>query len=335
MSKDELRITLENYRVDEQTALYQQASVENVNAGCLTIVTSVIGVIFLIVGISLQSNCSQGGDIGCDGGAAAWIVLGSILGLVTLTAWWHVKRKGFGHSVETEFEEIALDLLKYVSPDDERPSNPPTRYIADANDAEHAAADFMQWLGFIDAQATPVGPDGGIDVWASDAIGQVKDYGKPIGRPEIQQHLGVATGEGNKLPIFFARSGYTPQAVEWANELDMPLYEFDLAGSFQPSNLAAQRLWSAGAKTFLKTHGSETQETRLPDRNPTSAPPSVEEVSLPEPVAVESEPSDQTSAMKDELGGGLAAELRELADLRDSGVLDEDEFQAAKKKLLD
>jgi len=39
--------------------------------------------------------------------------------------------------------------------------------------------------------------------------------------------------------------------------------------------------------------------------------------------------------MKDELGGGLAAELRELADLRDSGVLDEDEFQAAKKKLLD
>jgi len=38
--------------------------------------------------------------------------------------------------------------------------------------------------------------------------------------------------------------------------------------------------------------------------------------------------------MKDVTGSGLAAELRGLADLRDSGVLDEDEFQAAKKKLL-
>ena len=132
--------------------------------------------------------------------------IGGFLIALSLILIYGIKQKGFGHSVETEFEEIALDLLKYASPDDERPSNPPTRYIADANDAEHAAADFMRWLGFLDAQATPVGPDGGVDVWSSDAIGQVKDYGKPIGRPEVQQHLGVAIGEGNKLPIFFARS---------------------------------------------------------------------------------------------------------------------------------
>jgi hypothetical protein len=334
MPTDKLKITLQNYRADEQAALYQQASVENVNAGCLTTATFATGIISLLVGLSLRSGCSNAYGVGCSGGAEAWIVLGSIMSLVTLLAWREVRKKGFGHSIEAEFQAIALDLLKYVSPDDERPSNPPTRYIADANDAEHAAADFMQWLGFIDAQATPVGPDAGVDVWASDAIGQVKDYGKPIGRPEIQQHLGVAIGEGHKLPIFFARSGYTNQALEWADERDMPLYEFDLAGSFQPSNLPAQRLWSAGAKTFLKTHGSEKQGTHLPDRNPTSAPSSVEEVSLPEAVAVDSESNDQTSAMKDEPGGGLAAELRELADLRDSGVLDEDEFHAAKKKLL-
>jgi hypothetical protein len=245
------------------------------------------------------------------------------------------KEKGFGHSVEDEFEAIALDLLKYASSDNQRSDIPPTRYIADANDAELAAADFMQWLGFLDAQATPVGPDGGVDIWSSDAIGQVKDYGKPIGRPEIQQHLGVAIGEGDKLPIFFARSGYTNQALEWADERDMPLYAFDLAGSYQPSNLAAQRLWLGGAKTFLKTHGSEKQGTRLPDREPTTAPSFVNEVSLLEPAAVDPEPNEQTPAMISEPSSGLVAELRELAELHDSGVLDEDEFQAAKKKLLD
>ena len=316
MSKDELRITLENYRVDDQTALYQQAVGENANAGCLSYVLLFAGFVLVLI----ESTATR--------------VVGVLLFLCAFWMFGETKKKGFGHSVEAEFEAIALDLLKYVSPDDQRPSDPPARYIADANDAEHAAADFMQWLGFLDAQATPVGPDAGVDVWASDAIGQVKDYGKPIGRPEIQQHLGVSIGEGDKLPIFFARSGYTPQAIEWADEREMPLYEFDLAGSFQPSNLAAQRLWSAGAKTFLKTHGSETQGTRLPDRKPTSAPSSVEEVPLPEQAAVDSEANDHTSAMKDGPGGGLVAELRELADLRDSGVLDEDEFQAAKKKLL-
>lgn len=336
MSTDELKITLENYRVDEQAALYQQASVANVNAGCLTTVSFAAGIISLIVGLSLRSNCSEGGHVvGCSGGAEVWIGLGCIMGLVTLHAWRAVKNKGFGHSIEAEFEAIALDLLKYALSDNERPDNPPSRYIADANDAEHAAAEFMQWLGFLDAQATPVGPDGGVDVWSSDAIGQVKDYGTPIGRPEIQQHLGVAIGQGDKLPIFFARSGYTNQALEWANERDMPLYKFDLAGSFEPSNLAAQRLWLSGAKPFLKTLRSEKQGTRLPNQEPTTAPSSITEGSLPEPPAVDWEPNDQTSAMKDESSGGLVAELRELADLRDSGVLDEDEFQAAKKKLLD
>jgi hypothetical protein len=316
MSTDELKITLENYRVDEQAALYQQASAESRTAGCLPTALFLPGLILLATGIPVAIGC----------GLLTWVLALRMFG--------KAKEKGFGYSVENEFEAIALDLLKYALSDNERPDNPPSRYIADANDAEHAAAEFMQWLGFLDAQATPVGPDGGVDVWSSDAIGQVKDYGTPIGRPEIQQHLGVAIGEGDKLPIFFARSGYTNQALEWANERDMPLYAFDLAGSFEPSNLAAQRLWLSGAKPFLKTLRSEKQGTRLPNQETTTAPSSITEGSLPEPPAVDSEPDDQTSAMKDESSGGLVAELRELADLRDSGVLDEDEFQAAKKKLL-
>lgn len=334
MSNDELISNLENYRVDEQVEIYQRASVENVNAGCLSQLTFVGGVILFIVGLSLRSNCSEGGAVGCSGGAEGWIVLGSLMVLVTLLAWQQVKKKGFGHSVETEFEEIALDLLKYASPDDERPSNPPTRYIADANDAEHAAADFMRWLGFLDAQATAVGPDGGVDVWSSDAIGQVKDYGKPIGRPEVQQHLGVAIGEGNKLPIFFARSGYTPQALQWADERNMPLYEFDLAGSWQVSNLAAQRLWMSGAQIFLETHGLEKQRTEHPIQMASSIE-STEDLYMSEPAVMDSQPDQETLEVVQDESPGLPAQLRELSDLRDSGALSEDEFRAAKKKLLD
>ena len=337
MSKDELISSVQNYRVDEQVEIYRRASVENVNAGCLSTFTFIGGVVLLIVGLSLRSGCKRWDGsqvVGCSGGSETWIGVAGILIALSLCLIYGIKQKGFGHSVETEFEEIALDLLKYASPDDERQSNPPTRYIADANDAEHAAADFMQWLGFLDAQATPVGPDGGVDVWSSDAIGQVKDYGKPIGRPEVQQHLGVAVGEGNKLPIFFARSGYTPQALEWADERNMPLYEFDLAGSWKVSNLAAQRLWISGAEIFLETHGLEKQRTDQPTQM-TSSVESAEDLYLSEPAVMDSQPDQETLEVVRDESGGLRAQLRELSDLRDSGALSEDEFRAAKKKLLD
>jgi hypothetical protein len=233
--------------------------------------------------------------------------------------------------------EFALEYLKYANPE-RRGSEPPTRYIADANDAELAAAEFMRWLGFPDAQASPVGPDGGIDVSSKQAVGQVKDYGKPIGRPELQQHLGVAVGEGGKLPVFFARSGYTNQALEWGNERDMPLYEFDLAGSWAPSNSAGELLWSAGADRFLKNRGLEGVQSPPEDIVDPPAPPRLEEQGAAEAQDLardSSEQEEEPTISSEESGAGLAAEIRALADLRDSGVLDDEEFRLAKKKLLD
>ena len=233
--------------------------------------------------------------------------------------------------------EFALEYLKYASPE-RRGSEPPTRYIADANDAELAAAEFMRWLGFPDAQASPVGPDGGIDVSSKQAVGQVKDYGKPIGRPELQQHLGVAVGEGGKLPVFFARSGYTNQALEWANERDMPLYEFDLAGSWAPSNTAGELLWSAGADRFLKNRGLAGEQSPPQDIEDPPIRPRLEEqgaAGAQDVTSDSSEPEEEPAISSEESGAGLAAEIRALGDLRDSGVLDDEEFRLAKKKLLD
>ena len=233
--------------------------------------------------------------------------------------------------------EFALEYLKYANPE-RRGSEPPTRYIADANDAELAAAEFMRWLGFPDAQASPVGPDGGIDVSSKRAVGQVKDYGKPIGRPELQQHLGVAVGEGGKLPIFFARSGYTNQALEWANERDMPLYEFDLAGSWAPSNSAGKLLWSAGADRFLKNRGLAGEQSPPEDIGDLPVRPRLEgqgAAGAQDVVSDNSEPVEEPAGSSEESGVGLAAEIRALGDLRDGGVLDDEEFRLAKKKLLD
>ena len=240
-------------------------------------------------------------------------------------------------AVRVGLRGLAMEYLKYLDPE-RRGSEPPTRYIADANDAELAAAEFMRWLGFLDAQASPVGPDGGIDVSSKRAVGQVKDYGKPIGRPELQQHLGVAVGEGGKLPIFFARSGYTNQALEWAKERDMPLYEFDLAGSWAPSNSAGELLWSAGADQFLKNRGLASEQSPSEDIADPPVRPRVEgqgATGAQDVVSDSSEPEEEPAVSSEESGAGLAAEIRGLADLRDSGVLDDEEFRLAKKKLLD
>ena len=247
------------------------------------------------------------------------------------------KRKPGSTYLDDRLVGIAHDYLRHRDPS-RRGSKPPTRYIADANDAELAAAEFMRWLGFPDAQASPVGPDGGIDVSSKRAVGQVKDYGKPIGRPELQQHLGVAVGEGGKLPIFFARSGYTNQALEWANERYMPLYEFDLAGSWAPSNTAGELLWSAGADRFLKNRGLKGKQSPLEDIGDPPVRPRLEEQGAAGAQDVTSDSSEQEeepAISSEESGAGLAAEIRALGDLRDSGVLDDEEFRLAKKKLLD
>lgn len=106
--------------------------------------------------------------------------------------------------------------------------------------AEALAAWHMQKLGFDDAEMTPPGADGGLDVRATDAVAQVKHYATPIGAPVIQQLRGAAHGQGAAL--FYSMSGYTKAAVEYANNAAVALFTYNESGVVQPFNHAAQIL---------------------------------------------------------------------------------------------
>jgi hypothetical protein len=72
----------------------------------------------------------------------------------------------------------------------------------------------MRWMGFADATATPVGPDGGVDVMSARAVGQVKAQVGTVGRPELQQLYGCAVSLGNRRSLCFSLVGYTRQAIQ-------------------------------------------------------------------------------------------------------------------------
>ena len=97
--------------------------------------------------------------------------------------------------------------------------------------------------GYYDAKATPVGPDGGLDVIASRALAQVKYRNVKTSRTEINEFHGSAEGSG-KDELYFSRSGYTQNAIERAEDKGIALYVFNDQGIPKPVNSAARRIAS-------------------------------------------------------------------------------------------
>lgn len=123
---------------------------------------------------------------------------------------------------------------------------PDPRQIRSWQDAEHNAAAWMRYFGFRDAVAKPGGSDGGVDVRAKDALGQVKYQATLVGRPELQRLFG-ARGGGRQQLLFFTGSDYASTAVAYADEHDIALFVYGLDGSLTAINGAAHRL-SPGAR---------------------------------------------------------------------------------------
>ncbi|WP_375388400.1 restriction endonuclease [uncultured Amnibacterium sp.] len=94
--------------------------------------------------------------------------------------------------------------------------------------AEWMAARHMRAYGFSDARVTQVGADGGIDVISQWGAAQVKFYANPIGRPDVQKLRGAA--HGAQRALFYALSGFTPSAVQFADEAQVSLWQFDQRG---------------------------------------------------------------------------------------------------------
>lgn len=108
-------------------------------------------------------------------------------------------------------------------------------HIRSAREAELNAAVRMRELGYPDAEATPIGPDAGIDVVATGAVAQVKRESHAVGRPALQRLFGAAAGADVDL-LFFSSSEYSRHAVEYADRVKIALFTYDVLGEICPAN---------------------------------------------------------------------------------------------------
>lgn len=104
------------------------------------------------------------------------------------------------------------------------------RIPRDADDFEEVCAEWMRRNGFPDAQKTPKGPDGGIDVLSTDAVAQSKLHGSSkVSAPDIQALAGSRQQQRRRIALFFHYGpGYTDQAIEAARKTRVRLYQLDV-----------------------------------------------------------------------------------------------------------
>lgn len=130
-------------------------------------------------------------------------------------------------------------------------------HVTTPKDAELNAAAVMRSWGYLDAVSPEHGADGGIDVRSSKALAQVKFRGVKAGRPEIQNLVGAASGDRTRALLFFDFKGYSPQAVQYANQMGIGLYVYDASGAVWSVNDAGRRLmavsWPAKVRTALRS----------------------------------------------------------------------------------
>ena len=123
---------------------------------------------------------------------------------------------------------------------------PAPRPIRQWADAEVCAAEWMEWFGLGAARLTGGSADGGVDVECDRAVGQIKDYGSPLPAGPVREVFAVASLAG-KLPVIFARAGFTVDAVGWGELAGVAMFTFDLQGTPEPVSSVARDLMGRGA----------------------------------------------------------------------------------------
>ncbi|WP_072688262.1 restriction endonuclease [Rhodococcus marinonascens] len=118
-------------------------------------------------------------------------------------------------------------------------------------EAEVNAAQQMQRLGYGDAAALLGGAGGGIDVHSSRAYAQVKWRGGSAGRSHLQSLYGArGTSHARKL-LYFSGSGYTDEAVAYADAVGMALFRCEPDGETPPVGACAPKLVAAVSNTTV------------------------------------------------------------------------------------
>jgi Restriction endonuclease len=91
--------------------------------------------------------------------------------------------------------------------------------------AEILACTWMKKNGHWGAKVSPPGADGGIDIESAISIAQVKHHQSPVGIDEMQRIYGIAQSTKKKA-LFFAVSGYTAPALQWAKKHRIECYTY-------------------------------------------------------------------------------------------------------------
>ena len=130
--------------------------------------------------------------------------------------------------------------------------------------AEYVAASIMQQLGVKGARATQGSRDGGFDVKAGKAVAQVKWRDDKVGRADLQRLCGADRGAKgrNRRLVFFAKSGYSPEAVRFADEAKIFLFTFTLKGKVEAKNERARKLLKGETRKFRVRDFSKHTEDR-------------------------------------------------------------------------
>jgi tetratricopeptide (TPR) repeat protein len=166
-------------------------------------------------------------------------------------SYWYQKAASKGHTgASKKYDSLLRQMYpeKYMSTAKNNPlterhqrTKPTTRLIKTPRDAELIAQEWMIYFGFSDSKVTRVGPDNGIDIISSKAIGQVKFKGVKTPREDIKM-LHSDTITNGRRGIFFSLSGYAKTAITFADQVDIALFEFDYQGVPQPVNQSARYL---------------------------------------------------------------------------------------------
>ncbi|MFC0004808.1 restriction endonuclease [Micromonospora siamensis] len=124
-------------------------------------------------------------------------------------------------------------------------AQPPAVLPADWQTAEEIACTHMRGLGFLDAETTRGGRDGGLDVQSERGVAQVKMLAQPVGAPPVQQLRGTRPNAAYHL--FYSTSGYTSAAIAAAAEIGVALFRIAPTGQVGAVNAPATRLARHGA----------------------------------------------------------------------------------------
>ena len=134
------------------------------------------------------------------------------------------------HAVRAEMREASKELRALRERGPAKYGHIDVRMPRDADDFETVCAQWMRMAGFSDVRRTPKGPDGGVDVIASTAVGQAKFHpSQKVSAEAIRALVGSKIERGKDRALFFHYGpGYTPAAIDTAINTKVELYQLDV-----------------------------------------------------------------------------------------------------------